>query len=208
MSLFNFGPLVGVGLFCGSVLEAQECHGLFKDIENPPSIDGFGEFTSVIGASEAFFRQLKGTSLDGCRITVFPSPAGRMLLAVVAQLGECQSRLLFDLDSPRTRQMLQQAKTTEQIRLLFFLDGGCEALVCGLGISAEVVEDLLALPSENGRELSREEVLADSCFVAIHLLKERDELLVAGKAIPVEITVTETITNEVLKGAEGGKSLK
>lgn len=147
MSLFDFGPLTGAGLFKGKVLDATECNVLFKNVENPPPIDVFGQFSSVVGASKEFYQRLKASSLEGCRVTAFPSPAGRTLLCIAVQLDEFQSRLLFDLKLPRTRQMLKAAKKSGEIRFLYFLDGGSEALSCGVGIAAGVVDDPLRLLS-------------------------------------------------------------
>lgn len=125
-----------------------------------------------------------------------------MLLAMTIQFGLCQSRILFDLGSSRTRAMLASVWTSKSLRILFVCDGAGRSTEFDLAVPDTAIENLLKLPLAKSSEADWLADTADLAFVASHLCVERDALLVDGLAAPQDISLTEVVTYEGIGGSD------
>ena len=123
-----------------------------------------------------------------------------MLLAMTIQFGLCQSRILFDLASPRKRAMLASAWKSKSQRILFVSEGAGQSTELDLAVPSTATENLLKLPLSKSSEADWLADTADLAFVASHLCVERDALLVDGLAAPKDISLTEVVTYEGIGG--------
>ena len=182
--------------FFNGVLMAPQDYRRFREVLELEVRPGEpAGYAVVAGATPGLWaRYERGDADYKTRITAFPSPRQRILLALTLQLGCCQSRFVFDLEAPQTRQMLAATKSVGALRLQFALPGQMTGFVFDFKVPDESVDALLTLPVGRSVPGSRLDYMEDIAFVTAYLLSDRDALAIDGAPEPEEVSVTEVIS--------------
>ena len=185
------------GMFHGAMCNSAEYRRLCAECGGQPRLKGLGAYAIFAGASPRFLEQAhSGSANHGCRITAFPSPQERLMLALTVQFGVSQLRVLLDLESFRTREMLAASRNFETLRLLLAPIGNSHYLEYDFALPRNSIDHLLKLPISKKASTHWLLNAADLAFVAAHLLDKPAALLVAGHTVPEDVTVTEVVLYE------------
>jgi hypothetical protein len=186
-----------LGVFHGALCTAAEYRRLCAECGALPRLEGLGAYAIIAGASRQFMEHAHtGSESHGCRITAFPSPNARMMLTLTLQFGVSQLRVLLDMESSRTRDMLTASRKCETLRLLLASTGNFDYLEYDFGLPRASIDSLLAVPLDKKAPRHWLQAAADLAFVAAHLRDTPEALLVEGLKAPLDISVTEVVTYE------------
>lgn len=200
------------GIFSGAIMNDHEYRTFLSRCGATGDAEMTGGFTVLVGATQDFVAGVKAQNRVARRITVFPSPASRQMLTFALQFGTSQCRVLFDLEAPSTRRMLESIALSGVLRFVFAtteqpkgqISDGVEI---SLDIGSTAAADILKLPIGACTAKNDHDYVVDMALMACRLYQDRGLLLIKGQPTPEIVTLTDFMVRHSSKEVEIGRTV-
>lgn len=189
-------PRIRTESFAGELLPPATFRAFkrFFDLHYPDESQQAG---LLVGVGPRFWKQLSQEELpmEEYVITGFVSPKGRRVLVLILQLGDAQCRLLLDIEAPSVRQMLETARETACLRVLFHRGTARSAMLFDFQLPVEALDRVLNLQITEPPYLDWRDQAEDMFMLRAFLETDSDRLRVPDGQPVQEITVTEFVSS-------------